>query len=334
MSRACGPSPKRPWLVADIGGTNARFGLITEQGGLPSRVTVLRCADYPDLTAAVEHYLDTTSDLPRPVAACVAVAGPVTGDRFRLTNAHWDFSVADTAGRLCLEQLELVNDFTALAMSLPRLPTDAFVPIGGPRRLAGKPIAVIGPGTGLGVAALVPTRDGWLPVSGEGGHVTIPCETALEIEVTKVLRARHESPNAETMLSGPGIIRLYQALAVVNGVDDEPLGPEQVVQRGRHGTDLVCIETVRLFCALLGTFARNVALTIGAQGGVMLGGGILPTMPDVLAASQFRQRFEGTCPMRDYLEPIPTELIVAANPALLGASAWLADHREGALSAA
>lgn len=244
MSRARRPSPKRPWLVADIGGTNARFGLITEQGGLPSRVTVLRCADYPDLTAAVEHYLDTTSDLPRPVAACVAVAGPVTGDRFRLTNAHWDFSVADTAGRHGLEQLELVND------------------------------------------------------------------------------------------SGPGIIRLYQALAVVNGVDDEPLGPEQVVQRGRHGTDLVCIETVQLFCALLGTFARNVALTIGAQGGVMLGGGILPTMPDVLAASQFRQRFEGTCPVRDYLEPIPTELIVAANPALLGASAWLADHREGALSAA
>lgn len=328
------PSPDRPWLVADIGGTNARFGLITEPGGPPVRVTVLRCADHPGLAAAVERYLDSTTDLPRPDAACIAVAGPVTGDRFRLTNAHWDFSVAETRHRLGFDQLDLVNDFTALALALPHLPPNAFVPIGGLRRVPGKPVAVIGPGTGLGVAGLLPTPAGWLPVSGQGGHVTIPCETTLEVEVAKILRTRHETANAETMLSGPGIVRLYQALAVINGVDDEPLSPEQIVQRGRHGTDVVCLEAVQLFCALLGTFARNVALTIGAQGGVVLGGGILPTMPEVLASSPFRQRFEGTCPMRGYLEPIPTELIVAPTPALLGASAWLADHREGALSAA
>lgn len=328
------PSPESPWLVADIGGTNARFGFVIEPGGQPCRVSVLRCADYVDLAAAVESYLACTTDLPRPATACVAVAGPVNGDRFRLTNADWDFSIADTAGRLGFEQLELVNDFTALALALPHLPPDAFVPIGGPPRVAGRTLAVIGPGTGLGVAALVPSPAGWLPVSGEGGHVTIPCETALEVDVANILRARNETANAETMLSGPGIVRLYQALAIINGVDDEPLGPEQIVQRARHGTDLVCRETVQLFCALLGTFARNVALTVGALGGVLLGGGILPTMSDVLATSQFRRKFVGTCSMAAYLEPIPTELIVAPTPALLGASAWLADHCEGALTAA
>lgn len=322
------PSPHRPWLVADIGGTNARFALVTDPNEQPHHVKVLRCSYYPDLAAAGAAYLEYTENLPRPRAACIAVAGPVGGDRFRLTNADWDFSVYDTRRSLGLHHLELINDFTALALALPRLPAEAFRPIGPARRVPGNPVAVIGPGTGLGVAGLVPSAGRWIPVDGEGGHVTLPVETDREAEVARALRSEHATLCAETILSGPGLLRLYRGLAAVNGHPAEPLTPEQVCERGRHGSDATCAETLRMFCALLGAFAGNVALTLGARGGVLLGGGVLPGLADVLATSEFRRRFEAKPTMAGYLSTIATELITAPTPALLGASTWLAEQHE------
>lgn len=326
-----------PWLVADIGGTNARFGLVGAPGMAPVKVKVLRCGHYPSLVSAMAAYLHELGDLPRPRAACVAVAGPVDGDRFRLTNGDWDFSVYETKQALGLDHLELVNDFVALAMALPRLPADAFLPIGSVRRIPDKPMAVIGPGTGLGVAGLVPAeRRRWLPVSGEGGHVTIPVETELEAQVALVLQNSQSVLSAETVLSGPGLVRLYRALCVVYGRRADPLTPEQVSRRGRTGRsaqDVLCGLTLRVFCGLLGSFAGNVALTMGARGGIVLGGGILPTLGDMLTESDFRRRFEGKPAMAGYLSAIATELITAPTPALLGASAWLT-QQQGALNAA
>lgn len=327
------PSPESPWLVADIGGTNARFGLVTEPEGRPHRVKILRCGYYPDLVSAVETYLEFTYDVPRPRAGCVAVAGPVDGDRFRLTNASWDFSVADSRRLLGFDRLELINDFTALALALPRLDNATLRSIGDVPRVPGKPVAVIGPGTGLGVAGLLPASGRWIPVSGEGGHVTIPAETEREAEVGAVLRGEYGTSSAESVLSGPGLVRLHRCLSLIHGAPAEDIGPEQVCHRGRHGTDPVCTEALQMFCALLGAFAGNVALTLGARGGVMLGGGILPSIADVLADSDFRRRFEGKPSMTDYLATIATDLIVAPTPALLGAASWLS-HQQGALNAA
>lgn len=320
------PSADRPWLVADIGGTNARFGLVTEPGGAPHRVTGLRCRDHDDLAGAAEAYLAGTTDVPRPVAACVAVAGPVSGDRFRLTNAHWDFSVRESTRRLRLSHLELINDFAALAMAVPRLADSDRVSIGGRARQEGMPVAVIGPGTGLGVAAFVPGPGGGLPVPGEGGHVSLPAESALEHEIAKVLRARRIPLTAESVLSGPGLVRLYECLSAILGTAADRVTPEDVCGRARQGSDTACVTAVLTFCALLGSFAGNAALTFGARGGVVLGGGILPSVVELLARSDFRRRFAQKPPMNTYLAGIATDVVTAPTPALLGATAWLDRH--------
>ncbi|MGH3518993.1 MAG: glucokinase [Haloechinothrix sp.] len=333
MSVLAEPSPDQPWLVADIGGTNARFGLVIEPGGAPHRIKIFRCAYHPDLVSAVEAYLEYISDTALPRTACIAVAGPIRGDRFRLTNAAWDISIAESRRRLGFDQLELVNDFTALAMSVPGLSRDAVLRIGEASRVRGEPIAVIGPGTGLGVAGLLNAGGRWVPVDGEGGHVTIPAETDRELAVVRVLRTQQPAVSAETVLCGPGIVRLHQCISLLDGTPASTMRSEEICQRGRTGMDPACTEALWMFCALLGAFAGNVALTFGARGGVLLGGGILPTVVDILEQTDFRTRFEQKPPMIDYLSPIATEVIVAPTPALAGASTWLTQQR-GALCAA
>jgi glucokinase len=308
-----------PWLVADIGGTNARFGLVTSPGAPPSGVAVLSGADYATLPEAVAAYLARDAGGVRPGAACLAVAGPVDGGRYRLTNAAWEGSVTD----LGLPYAALLNDFEALALSLPHLGAGDLVSLGGPEPAYGVK-AVLGPGTGLGVAGLVPTERGWTPVPGEGGHVTVPVSDARELEIVRVLLAggAHQVV-AEHVLSGPGLVRLHRALAVVDGVTAPGLTPEEILARP---DDPLCAETVEVFCRLLGGFAGNVALTLGARGGVYLGGGILPRIVDQVRAGGFRARFADNPDMSGYLAAIATTLIVSPQPALIGAGAWLAQR--------
>jgi glucokinase len=322
------PSAGRPWLVADIGGTNARFALIEAPGAAPSQIQVLNCADYPGLTEAAETYLAAFDDV-RPTAGCVAVAAATQGGAFRMTNAHWSGTAAQIQDDLGLDRLELINDFMALACALPSLgPADlraigpADPPAGGTRRPE-LPVAVLGPGTGLGMAGLVPARGTWVPIAAEGGHADLPYETPGEVEVVRLLRARRGSAHAELVLSGPGLVRLYGLLAEIHGVTAEPRTAGEICA----GTDALCTETLAMFCALLGSFAGNAALTLGARGGVFLGGGILPRIADTLDHSDFRGRFEAKSPaVRDYLRAIPTLLIIAPTPALAGAGAWLRDR--------
>ncbi|MFI6502531.1 glucokinase [Nonomuraea typhae] len=306
-----------PWLVADVGGTNARFGLVTAPGEAPSQVAVLAGAEYASLPDAVAAYLADHAGGVRPGAACVAVAGPIGGDAYELTNLPWAGSVSE----LGLPYATLLNDFEALAVSLPHLAGNDLVWLGGPPPCDGIK-AVLGPGTGLGVAGLVPGDQGWIPVPGEGGHVSVPVYDQREQEIVSALRAqglRHVE--AEHVLSGPGLTRLHRALALVNGVAGaETLTASEIVAQE---DDPLCAETIEVFCAMLGTFAGNVALTLGARGGVYIGGGVLPRIVGRVRASAFRRRFEASPSMSGYLSTIATALITAPQPALTGAAAWL-----------
>ncbi|MEV1177238.1 glucokinase [Nonomuraea sp. NPDC049784] len=305
-----------PWLVADIGGTNARFGLVTSLGARPSNVAVLAGADYETLPEAVAAYLAEHAGGVRPGAACLAVAGPIDGDHYRLTNSKWAGSVRD----LGVPYAVLLNDFEALAVSLPHLEGDDLISLGGPEPGHGVK-AVLGPGTGLGVGGLVPADHGWTPIPGEGGHVTVPVVDRRELEIVQALQSQG-LPHvvAEHVLSGPGLVRLHRALAQVNGVAAPDLTASDIVARL---DDSLCAETVEVFCGMLGCFAGNVALTLGARGGVYLGGGVLPRIVERVRTSNFRTRFEANPDMADYLAAIGTALIVAPQPALTGAAAWL-----------
>jgi glucokinase len=309
-----------PWLVADVGGTNARFGLITQMGGQPEAVAVLNVSQHQGLTDAVAAYLAHNAGGVRPGAACLAIAGPVDKDRYRLTNAEWAGSIDD----LGIPRAVLLNDFEALAISLPHLAGDDLVPLGGPTPRAGLAKVVLGPGTGLGVAGLVPTGRGWLPVPGEGGHTSVPAVTDLEMEIVKALRADGlPYVDAEHLLSGTGLPRLHRGLSLVRGVEPPALTAAQITA----SDDPLCTETVEIFLALLGGFASNMALALGARGGVYLGGGVLPRLAGRIVDSAFRERFETTVPaLADYVASIATSLIVAGHPALTGAAAWLAQE--------
>ncbi|KAB2349570.1 glucokinase [Actinomadura rudentiformis] len=313
-----------PWLVADVGGTNARFALVEEPGAAPSRIGTLASRDHAGLAEAAATYLAEHAEGTQPGAACLAVAGPVVGGRFRLTNADWEPDTAERVGaHLGLAHVEVLNDFEALALSLPHIGEADLRPVGGrdlPIRDGSAPLSVLGPGTGLGMAGLIPTPGGWVPLPGEGGQVDVPAGTDREVEVMRLLRAEQGAANAEFLLSGDGLARLYRLLATVHGDRVEPLTAAEICVR----RDKLCVETIEMFCALLGAFAGNAALTLGARGGVYLGGGILPRIADVLESSDFRRRFEAKPRVEEYVRAIPTALIVHPNPALVGATARLA----------
>jgi glucokinase len=306
-------------LVADIGGTNARFALLAAGSEHPESPQTLACASFPDLAAAAAQYLATQGNPPVTEAA-VAVATPITGDRIKLTNNHWVFSVDQTRQALSLERLVLVNDFTALALSLPMLAEDEIRQVGGGRAVAGTAIALLGAGTGLGVSGLVPTGSGWIPIQGEGGHTAFSPMTPREVDVLEVLWRQFDHVSTERLASGPGLVALRGALAAVDGVTLNPLTPEAIARSGTAGTDPRCTEALEMFCGILGTAAANLCVTLGARAGVYIGGGIVPNLGPWFDRSVFRARFEQKGRFHGYVAAVPTFVITARDPALRGAA--------------
>ena len=305
-----------PKLVADIGGTNARFGLIDDTGIHDSRI--FRCADFPSLEAAAEAYLKATQPNPRPTRGAFAIAAPVTGDHVFMTNRGWSFSVNQVRGVLGLEKLVAINDFTAVALSVPRLTQADRRQIGEGEPVPGAVVGVIGPGSGLGVSGLVPGANGWTALAAEGGHVTMAPMSDRESAVLAQLRKAHDHVSAERVLSGPGLVNLYTALCILDNREPEALTPAQVHDSALAGTNPHCVEAVEMFCAMLGTVAGNLALTLGARGGVYIAGGIVPKLGTLFTHSRFRKRFMEKGRIREYLEPIPTYVITHELPAFLG----------------
>ena len=313
-----------PWLVADVGGTNARFGWVARPDGRVEHVQKLPVADHAGPAHAVRAYLAGLQALPGPPLglprrAAFAVATAVDGDAVHFTNSHWSFSRAALAAELGLDTLLVLNDFEALALSLPRLQPQQLRAFGDLPKPAGT-LAVIGPGTGLGVGAVVQTHHGWVAVPGEGGHATLAATDAFESQLLAVVRREHAHVSAERLLSGIGLPVLHAALAQVLGTAAGPLASEDIVERGVSGADGLCRQSLDVFCGLLGSFAGNVALTLGARSGVYIGGGIVPRLGDLFFRSRFRERFEAKGRFQGYLQAIPTALITDTLAALSGAS--------------
>jgi glucokinase len=315
-----------PRLLADIGGTNARWAYQAAPGAPLQHVASYECSEFASIGAAARHFL-AVHGCPPPRALALGVAAAVSGEQIAFVNNPWSFSRAALAAELGVERLLLLNDFAALAMALPVLGDADRQPLGGGQAVAGAPIAVMGPGTGLGVAALAWQDSGHPQVlSGEGGHATLAAGTDLEDEVLRLLRRRFGHVSAERVLSGPGLVNLHLALAQLAGraVAGEP-EPAQIVAGARNGEDAACIATVRLFLDFLAGFAGNLVLSFGALGGLYLGGGILPRLGPLLDVQRFRQRMEDKGRLRGYLQPVPAWLLTAPYPALLGAANAL-DH--------
>ncbi len=313
-------------LVADVGGTNARFAWQPAAGAPLERIRGLAAAEFPSLEQAMRRYLELEG-LPVPAAAAVAIANPVNGDAISMTNHHWSFSVAALREGIGFGRLVVLNDFTALAMALPLLEPGELRQVGGGRAVSGGPMAVLGPGTGLGVSGLLPSGDGrFLPLSGEGGHVTLGPLDRREASVVEHLRERFGHASAERALSGPGLENLYAAVCETTGRTPAGLDAAEVSRRALSGEDTACAEALRMFCSLLGNVAGNLALTLGATGGVYIGGGIVPRLGRVFDASPFRSSFEAKGRFGSYLSAIPVFVIDAATSPSLRGSALALGH--------
>ncbi len=304
-------------LLADIGGTNVRFALLPEASFTPQDETNLQCADFRGLEEAVAYYLEQVGH-PAITDAAMAVATAVTGDLIKLTNSPWAFSIEQARRRLKLNRLLVINDFTALALSLPRLLPEELRKVGRGDGVRATPIALLGAGTGLGVSALIPSGDRWIPLQGEGGHVAFSAMSEREDAILKVLRARFGHVSAERLLSGPGLVNIYRALCEIDHFVPRTYNPEQVSTLGLCADDAQCAEALQIFCAALGTAAANLVVSLGARAAVYIGGGVVPKLGDYFEHSNFRSRFEHKGRFSSYVAQVPTYVILAETPALRG----------------
>ncbi len=303
-------------LIGDVGGTNARFALVGG-AGVPDDVLVLSCAAFSGLEAAIAAYLDRIAPPAVPKRAAIAIASPIDGDRVRMTNRPWSFSVEETRANLGLDSLRVVNDFTAIALAAPRLAPNERRVIGDGRERPGAPIAVLGPGTGLGVSGLIPDADGgWIPLATEGGHATLAAADDRERAVVAALARKFGHVSIERAVSGAGLVNLACAIAEIDGKPAARGDPARIAAAAP--SDPVAREALEMFAAMLGTAASNLALSLGARGGVYIGGGVVPRLGPAFADERFRTRFEDKGRFRGYLAGIPTYVITRPEPALLG----------------
>lgn len=311
-------------LLADVGGTNARFALQSDPSTGFDDIEVLPASDHPTLGDAMRSYLANARGRGLAVDtvrhAAIAIANPVEGDEIRMTNHHWQFSIEALRLELRLTTLLMVNDFAALAMSLPHLAQDGRRQIGGGIELPNRTIGLIGPGTGLGVSGVVPAGDRWIALSGEGGHVSFAPVTRDEVAILEALWGEYGHVSAERLLSGMGMELIHWART------GKRLKAADITAAALDGSSSDCEGSVRVFCAILGSVAGNVALTLGATGGMYIGGGIVPRLGAIFEQSAFRARFEDKGRLGDYLSRIPTYLITEQYPALRGVSAMLSGH--------
>lgn len=303
-------------LVGDIGATNARFALLS--GTTIGPIAMLNVGDFATPIDAIRAFLAVQAGEARPTCAAIAAAGPVVDGRIVMTNAPWTVDGEAIRDAFGFASALVINDFAALAWSLPALTAGDVRQIGGGAPLAGAPLAVLGPGTGFGVAGLVRGRGEDIVLVTEGGHATLAGDTARDDAVIAFLRRKFGHVSIERALSGDGLESLCEAVSFVDGIETPARAAPEIVQHALQGDCPASVAALELFCELLGTVAGNVALTLGARGGLFIAGGMVPRFVDFLARSRFRTRFEGKGRLKPYLAAIPTAVIVHPYPAFPG----------------
>lgn len=306
-------------LIADVGGTNARFAL-AEPGGVPSEERRMLVRDHAGLAEAALAYLADR----KVEEAVIAVATPVESETIRFTNSPWCFTRDGLKTRLGLARLEVINDFAAQALAMPHLAEGELEPLGGGPAEPGRAVGVLGPGTGLGVSALVPAKQGWTVLPGEGGHVSWAPANARERAVQAGLGDRFEHVSNERLLSGNGLVNMAQELARIDGTPCEASTPEAVTEAARARSCPACVGAAAMFSEVLGAAAGDLALTLGARGGVFIAGGLCLRLGELFDRAAFRRRFADKGRLRGYLQGIPAWLVLRPDTGLMGAAHYRA----------
>ncbi|MFC4654329.1 MULTISPECIES: glucokinase [Rheinheimera] len=312
-------------IVADIGGTNARFSRVDLASLQLDKVAVYPCADFPTLAEALQFYREQQG-LTAIRHVAIAIACPVTGDLVKMTNFSWQFSIEQMKQQLDLAEFIVLNDFTAVAMSLPALTAKELVKVGAGDVQSGKPMAVLGAGTGLGVAHLIPTPAGFIPLPGEGGHVDFTAQTEQEWFIQNFLAQKYGHVSPERLLSGPGLEDLYLAIAAFKGQQVDALNAAQIAGKALDNSCELCSAVVAQFFASLGGLAGDLALTLSTFGGVFVAGGITPKLLGLIEHSEFRSRFEAKGRFKGFNSGIATFVVTAEQPGLTGCAVYLKQH--------
>jgi glucokinase len=316
-----------PRLLADIGATHARFALQTAPGAYRS-VRVLKCDDFDGIVALLRFYLSEHSEV-RLNHAALALANPVDGDYVRMTNRPWAFSTDAVRRELGLATLLIVNDFTALAMAIPGLKPENLMQVGPGKPVPGAVLGVLGPGTGLGVSGGIPTVDGFVTLGSEGGHVNFAPSDEREFAILQTAWREWTHVSNERLISGPGMEIIHRALAERNGIDAPARDSAAIIAAAMDDQDPLCLEVLECFCGMLGGAAANLAVTLGAFGGIFIGGGIVPRLGEWFRSSPFRARFEAKGRFSGYIAEIPTYVISTPHVAFDGVANILSEHLRG-----
>lgn len=312
-------------IVADIGGTNIRLGITDEQGTI-SELEVYQCNDYASLADVLKLYFSEKNIASEQINACLAIACPVENDLISMTNLPWQFSKSALKATLQLNKLLLINDYTAIAHAVPFLTEKQKVQIGPGEVVENKPIAICGPGTGLGVAHVVPVNGHWESLGGEGGHVDFAPIDEDETRILSYLLSKYPRVSYEQVLSGLGLEQIYQALMFVRQEPAQAYTAREISEKALNESCEVCQLALAQFCKILGSFAGNLALTMASFGGVYIAGGIVPRFIEYFKTSEFRSRFEAKGRFVEFNKTIPTFVVTESQPGIIGASAYLRQH--------
>lgn len=318
------PKIDHPILIADIGGTNARFALATAEQPFFVQAQTYQCADYENIDQAIDAYLHA-HNLDHLEGLCFAVAGPIINGCVSFTNNHWQICIDDLKQHYSIGQIKLLNDFESIAYSLPKLrPVDLFN-VGGRWPAVGGDhytVAVVGPGSGLGIAGLRFYDGRAVPIITEGGHAGFAPENELQVQVLEYLQLKFGRVSRERLLSGPGLMNIHEALCEIHDRENPGLSASDIAYAGTRGNYEICVQSMDLYFEVLGQVAGDVALTLGATDGIFIGGGITQRYPQNLKKSKFRCGFESKGRHSHFMKDIPTWLIKRKNPGLRGASVY------------
>lgn len=309
-------------LVGDVGGTNARLSLVNLADGTLSNTKVYSSVENESLEKVIVKFREETGA--KFDSACIAIATPISGDHIKMTNNKWEFSISQMKQNLGLKELEFINDFTAMSMSTTAISEKEMTKIGGDSIDENAPKAIYGAGTGLGVGYLIKINNKWVPLSSEGGHVDLAATNKRQDEILAVLRTKFEHVSGERLLSGQGLVNVYQAIAQLNGHEVKDVEPCDVTAGAFAENPCPdCRETLEVFCSLMGSFGGNLAISLLTKGGVYIAGGIVPRFIDFFKNSDFREQFNSKGRFKDALSKIPVYVISNGDAGLLGAGAYL-----------